>query len=80
MTARSLTPEQLDADRLERLIASNEATANEIRRLVQVLERKEQKRVTKAARARRAPTRKVVVSERAEALAKAALARHRDLG
>lgn len=69
-----------EADRIERLIAAQEAQTNELRRLVQVLERREQKRTTKAVRARRVPTRRVVVTERAEALAKAALARHRDLG
>ncbi len=63
-----------DAERMERLIASNEATANELRRLVQLLQHREQKRSTKAVRARRAPVRKVVVSDRAEAVAKAALA------
>jgi hypothetical protein len=69
-----------DAERIDRLIAAQEAQTNELRRLVQLLERREQKRPAKVARARRAPTRKVVVSDRAEALAKAALARHRDQG
>lgn len=71
----------LDADRIERLIAANEHAANALNRLAQALERREQKRATrKAPRARRVPTRKVVVTERAEALADAALARHRNLG
>lgn len=67
-----------DAERLERLIASNEAQANAITRLVQVLERKEQRRVAvKAGRVRREPTRTVQMTERAERVAKQALARIR---
>jgi hypothetical protein len=69
-----------DADRLERLIAAQEAQTNAINRLVQELQDARKKRTTKAVRTRRAPTRTVVVTERAEALARAALARHRDLG
>lgn len=64
-----------EADRIERLIASNEHTANALQRLVQLLERKEQKRAVKAPRVRSVPTRKAAVSDRAEAAAKAAVAR-----
>jgi hypothetical protein len=69
-----------DAERLERLIAAQEAQTNAINRLVQELQDARKKRTAKVVRTRRAPTRTVVVTERAEALAKAALARHRDLG
>lgn len=67
-----------EAERLERLIASNEHAANALNRLAQVLEKREQKRTaTKATRVRRTPRRKVVVTDQAEAAAKAALARIR---
>lgn len=63
-------------DRVDRLIASHEVMANAINRLVQVLERKERKKATpRAARARRTSTRTADVTPRAEAMAKAALAR-----
>lgn len=65
-----------DDDRIERLIASNEAQANAINRLVQVLERQEAKKRIKATRVRRAP-RAVEVTERAQVGATNALARVR---
>lgn len=68
-----------EAERLERLIASNEAAANAINRLVQVLERKEEKGRVKAARVRRVPD-AVPVTDRARAAAQRALARLRSEG
>lgn len=65
-----------EAERMERLIASNEHVSNEIRQLVQLLKGKEARRASKADGVRRVPQRKVAVSERAAAIAKAALARH----
>lgn len=68
----------MNAERIERLIASNEASTNAINRLAQVLERRETKKTTiKVARVRRAVTRTTVVSDRVEAVAKQALARIR---
>lgn len=65
-----------NADRLERLIASQEVMANAINRLVQVLERKERKQATrKTPVARKAVKRPAVVSERAVSIARAQLAR-----
>lgn len=68
-----------DADRMERLIAANEAAANAMNRLAQVLERKEHK-AQKAPRIRPAAKRpRASVSAedaaRAEAIATAQLAR-----
>lgn len=63
-----------DTDRLERLIASNEAAANAINRLVQVLERKEQPRI-RAKRARREVTRTAELTPRAQEAADRAIAR-----
>jgi hypothetical protein len=63
-----------EVERLERLIASNEAAANAMNRLVQVLERREEKGRVKAARVRRVPD-AVPVTDRARIAAQQALAR-----
>ena len=69
-----------DADRIERLIAAQEVTANAINRLVQVLERAERKKRSRAPRVRpsvKRPRGAVSADDdaRADAVAKAALAR-----
>lgn len=73
---------QDDTERLERLIASNEAAANAMNRLAQVLERKERKvsskkapRVRPAVRPPKAATVSAQDADRATACARAALAR-----
>jgi uncharacterized protein YdgA (DUF945 family) len=65
-----------EAERMERLIAANEAAANAMNRLVQLLEKREEKKAP-AARVRRVHERPAtaVVTDRVEALAKQALAR-----
>lgn len=62
-----------DDERIERLITSQEVMANAINRLVQVLDRKQRRQA--APRARRAVKRPAVITDRAEATARAALAR-----
>jgi hypothetical protein len=67
--------ETRELERLERLIASNEAAANAINRLVQVLERREEKGRIKASRVRRTVERPAVVTDKAQTAARHALAR-----
>lgn len=63
-----------DDERLERLIAANEAAANAINRLVQLLERKESRRRTRNTTVRKAP-RPITISPEVAAVADRALAR-----
>lgn len=70
-----------EADRFERLIAALESATNAINRQVQQAEERARKRVSsKAPRARRVPAKRPVISDRAEAIGKAALARRRANG
>ena len=66
-----------EAERMERLIAANEAAANAMNRLAQILEKREEERKTPAAKVRRVHERPAtaVVTDRVEAMAKRALAK-----
>lgn len=69
-------PKDLEAERLERLIAAQEAQTNMLGRLVQVLERQAQRRkAVRDGKVRRVPQRTVEVTPRADAIATRALAR-----
>jgi uncharacterized protein YoxC len=70
---------QVDHERTQRMIEAIEANTNSNNRLAQALERKSSK-TRSPVKTRRSPTRKAVVSERAAAIAKAALARHKSNG
>lgn len=66
----------LDAERFDRLISALESVANSNNRLSQQLAEKERKKTAgKAARVRKAPKRSGVVTDKAEAAARALVAR-----
>lgn len=65
-----------EAERMERLIAANEAAANAMNRLAQILEKREEKKAP-AGKVRRVHERlpTAVITDRVEAMAKRALAK-----
>jgi hypothetical protein len=72
---------EVEEDRFERLISALEAAVNALNRQAQIAEERDRKRIAvKATRVRRVPQKRVVVSDRAEAIGKAALARRRANG